>query len=309
MRTVLRPIKTADVFKDLRRQAEQAHEPADVGGGHPVPEGKFGGVLDLSGVEQPPALAGAGAESALRREIAIVAPRIRKLADRTATARPRSLASPPSAGQPPFSEWSGADGVTPTGLPVAFVACASVRGAPEEDRTAFIPLLRQTLVNVQAGTWWLSAEERRFHDTELQRLLQHAGAQTTVPADARFAEVAAIAHLVRRFPPSRRDAATRVFERSTGGAFLLVWLPRATDPARWSGVALSEQRLADILEPVLGSLLRGLPFVAAVRDPDDDPLWNPCRSCPRQPGRPCRSAASQSGHRAEDVSVSFPTER
>ena len=155
----------------------------------------------------------------------------------------------------------------------------------------------------------LSAEERRFHDTELQRLLQHAGAQTTVPADARFAEVAAIAHLVRRSPPSRRDAATRVFERSPGGAFLLVWLPRATDPARWSGVALSEQRLADILEPVLGSLLRGLPFVAAVRDPDDDPLWNPCRSCPRQPGRPCRSAASQSGHRAEDLSVSFPTER
>ena len=60
MRTVLRPIKTADVFEDLRRQAEQAHEPADVGGGHPVPEGKFCGVLNLSGVEQPPALAGAG---------------------------------------------------------------------------------------------------------------------------------------------------------------------------------------------------------------------------------------------------------
>ena len=171
-------------------------------------------------------------------------------------------------------EWSGSGGITPTGLPAAFVACASVRRAPAEDRTAFIPLLRQTLANVRAGTWWLGADERRFHDTELQRLLRHAGSHRAVPADARFAEVEAIEQLVRRSPPSRRDAATRAFERGTRGAFLLVWSPRATDPERWSGVALSQQRLADILEPVLGSLLSDQPFGAMIRDPEANPLWS-----------------------------------
>ena len=171
-------------------------------------------------------------------------------------------------------EWSGSGGVTPTGLPAAFVACASVRRAPADDLTAFIPLLRQTLANLRAGTWWLSADERRFHDAELQRLLRHAGSHRTVPADARFAEVETIEQLVRRSPPSRRDAATRASERGTRGTFLLVWSPRATDPERWTGVALSQQRLAEILEPVLGSLLSGQPFGAAIRDPEANPLWS-----------------------------------
>ena len=60
MQTALRPIKTVDVLEDLRRQAQQAQELAHAGGGHPVPAGKFCGVLNLAGVEQPSPLAGAG---------------------------------------------------------------------------------------------------------------------------------------------------------------------------------------------------------------------------------------------------------
>ena len=172
------------------------------------------------------------------------------------------------------SEWSQSDGITPTGLPAAFLACAYVQRAPAEDLRAFISLLQQTLDNLRAGAWWLSAEERRFHDRELQRLLRHVGSPPAVPADARFGELEAIEHLVHRSPPSRRDAVTRAFERGTRGAFLFVWSPRATDPERWSGVALSQPRLADVLEPVLTSLLSGQPFVAAIRDAEDDPLWS-----------------------------------
>ena len=60
MQTALRPIKTVDVLKDLRCQAQQAQELADAGAGHPVPTGERRGVLDLAGVEEPPPLAGAG---------------------------------------------------------------------------------------------------------------------------------------------------------------------------------------------------------------------------------------------------------
>ena len=60
MQPALRPIKTAYVLKDLRRQTQQAHELADAGTGHPVSAGKFRRVLDLAGVEQPSPLAGAG---------------------------------------------------------------------------------------------------------------------------------------------------------------------------------------------------------------------------------------------------------
>lgn len=172
-------------------------------------------------------------------------------------------------------DWSESDGVTPSGLPAAFVACASVRRAPAAQLHTFLPLLRQTLENLRAGAWWLSADERRFHDAELRRLLQHAGAPTPVPVDPRIGELEAIEHLVRRSPPSRRDTATRVFERGTRGALLIVWAPSATDPEQWRGVAMSTQPLADLLDPVLASLLRGQPFRVEMRDADDSPLWRP----------------------------------
>ena len=149
-----------------------------------------------------------------------------------------------------------------------------MRRAPAAQLDTFLPLLQQTLENLRAGAWWLSAEERRFHDAELRRLLQHAGAPTPVPADVRFGDLDAIAHLVRRSPPSRRDTATHTFERGTRGAFLIVWAPSATDPEQWMGMAVSTQPLADLLGPVLTSLQSGQPFRVEVRDDDDNPVWS-----------------------------------
>ena len=172
-------------------------------------------------------------------------------------------------------EWSESDGLTPSGLPAALVACAYAGRVPPADLDRFTPLLEDTLASVRAGAWWLSAEERRFHDAELRRLLQHAGATDPVSADARFDALDAIATLVQRSPPSRRDAATRIFERDPRGALLIVWVPVATDSEQWIGVALSPEPLADVLEPVLVSLLSGEPFRAELRDAADTSLWSP----------------------------------
>ena len=93
-------------------------------------------------------------------------------------------------------------------------------------------------------------------------------------ADVRLRDLDAIDHLVRRSPPSRRNTATHAFERGTREAFLIVWDPSATDPEQWMGVALSAQPLADMLEPVLTSLLGGQPFRVEIRDADDNQVWS-----------------------------------
>jgi signal transduction histidine kinase len=170
-------------------------------------------------------------------------------------------------------DWGRAEELTPTGLPVALVACAYVEQAPNEKRARFIPLLEQTIEGLRNGRWWLSYDERRFYDAELRRLLESASSSLHSSEDARLEDLAAIEQMVRQLPPSRRDAVTRSFERGQRGAFLIIWLPSERESDVWAGVAISQQRLSDLLDAALAPLLRGQPFGAAIRDRKGNLVW------------------------------------
>jgi hypothetical protein len=128
---------------------------------------------------------------------------------------------------------SGSDGLTPGGLPAALIACVYAEQLEVGARADFIPLIDQTLDSLRRGRWWLSFDERRFYDDELRRLLESAGRPTT--DDARLDELANISRIVRMSPPSRRDTATRSFERDENLGILLVWLPVEPKPGPVDG--------------------------------------------------------------------------
>ena len=150
-------------------------------------------------------------------------------------------------------EWSRSEATTPSGLPVALLACAHVEQAAQTDRARFRPLLEATLENLRAGRWWLSYEERRFHDEELRRLLALVGAGPGMSEDAHLAELAAVERVVGRLAPRLREGPLRHFEAGV----LVLW------PGAQHGVAIAQPRLASLLGAVLAPLL---PSGAVVRE-------------------------------------------
>lgn len=168
--------------------------------------------------------------------------------------------------------WAGSDGVTPSGLPAAVVACAASETRPAHERAAFTPLLRATLDGVRSGRWWLSADERRFYDKQLRALLEHARAAAP-PGDERFAELTEIDQVVRQFPPARRDRASHGVERGPSTAFLMVWTPLEADADAWKGIAVSQRRAVTIVGPLLARFFDGQPFGGAVRGASGELLW------------------------------------
>jgi len=134
-------------------------------------------------------------------------------------------------------EWSRLEGTTPSGLPVALLACAHVEQAAQPERTRFVPLLEASIVSLRAGRWWLSYEERRFHDQELRRLLALAGSTGRYAEDARLEELAAVERVVRRLAPRLQEVPLRHFETGV----LVLW------PGAQHGVAIAQPRLASLL--------------------------------------------------------------
>jgi signal transduction histidine kinase len=141
-------------------------------------------------------------------------------------------------------EWSRSEGTTPTGLPAALLACAYVEEAAQQQQARFVPLLEATLESLRAGRWWLSYEERRFHDGELRRLLALAGAGGGMAEDAHLEELAAVDRVVRRLAPRLREVPLRHFEAGV----LVLW------SGAQHGVAIPQPRLASLLGAVLAPL-------------------------------------------------------
>jgi signal transduction histidine kinase len=168
--------------------------------------------------------------------------------------------------------WAVSAGVTPSGLPAAFIACAASESRPAGDRPRFAPLIAATLQGLHEGRWWLSADERRFYDRELRSLLEKAGGAVS-RADARFAEVEAIEQIVRQSPPSRRNAPTRTIERGSGGTMLVLWIPSTTQPDVWMGGASTMESAGSFLGPSLGRLFAGQPFTGGLRQSGGGIIW------------------------------------
>jgi len=124
-------------------------------------------------------------------------------------------------------QWSRSDALTPSGLPLALVAGTLADAAA-------------TLEALRAGRWWLSYDERRFHDEELRRAL----AQTPDPV---LDELAAIDRIVRG---------------RSSGPYLI-----------HGEKAISYSRLRAMLDVAVAPLLSRAPFRAAVRDAQNRVVW------------------------------------
>lgn len=204
-----------------------------------------------------------------------------------AAARIRSQTEPAAVRQLARQEWAQSGGVTPSGLPAAFIACAASEGLAPVQRAAFAPLITATLEGVRSGRWWLSADERRFYDRHLRALQQQSGA-AAAGEDPRLAELSEIERLVRQFPPARRDRATQAIERGASAAYLMVWTPIESDADAWIGTAVSQRRIESIVGPPLRRLVEGQTFGAAVRA-NGTTLWSHGVAAPVALSLPLRS--------------------
>jgi signal transduction histidine kinase len=169
--------------------------------------------------------------------------------------------------------------ISPSGVPVAMLACSFAAQLPDDQCAALEGLFRETLANLRSGRWWLDGRQRDFYDRELVALLgDFTGKGLPVEKDTRMEELAAIEKSVWRSPPRRRDASTREYDSSEEGGFLLLWSPAGDDPEAWNGRAIRAESIGKWLEPLLSPLLEGLQFRAVVRDSEQHLLWGSAES-------------------------------
>jgi signal transduction histidine kinase len=160
---------------------------------------------------------------------------------------------------------SEADGITPTGLPAALVACAQAEQPSVDERSVFIANLERTLESLRSGRWLLSYDERQFYDAELR------GRLGGIAEDERLEALAEIERIVRMSPPSRRDAATRLFEHTERGPFLIICL--SAESGDRVGAALSEIDIAGLLDEKVKPMLGAEAYLSSVRDSQGRVLW------------------------------------
>jgi signal transduction histidine kinase len=154
---------------------------------------------------------------------------------------------------------------------VAIVASSGVDQVGAGDRSRFAPLLEQTLRSLRADIWWLSYEQRRAYDAELQRWLRLAGGSVSSASDARLEELAPAELAIRRAGRYSHNAPR--LETQDGQASLIVWSRAARDSGAM-GAALSGSALEALLDGALQPLFHRQPFRAALRHADGRLLWN-----------------------------------
>lgn len=170
--------------------------------------------------------------------------------------------------------WSRSEGVTPTGLPAAFLAADYVEGIPAGQRERFVPLLQATLDGLRAGRWWLTYEERNFYDGEIRRLIKMTGLPTPAQ-DPRLADWISIEHLVRQVHPS-----TSPSDLNPAAAYLIIWSRRLS--GAWNGTAIPRSRLTGLIGSGLNPLFSNQLFGAAVSQLKGSIIWS--HGFPRRDG-------------------------
>lgn len=175
--------------------------------------------------------------------------------------------------------WSRTDDRTPTGLPVALIAATYVESVAKAEQPRFLVSLQQTLESLRANRWWLSYDERKFYDGELQRLLSRIDSQTALSADARLDELAALEQVLRQVSPQTGKGVSRSFGRAKQQAFLLLIVPQAGSDM-WRGLAVPQPRASALLNSVLRPLLSGQSFNATLREAQGGIVWGQATTTP-----------------------------
>ena len=169
------------------------------------------------------------------------------------------------------NELATSDSITPTGLPVALIACAYLEPKITEEPTKITPFLQATLEQLRGGRWWLSYDERRFYDDRLRQILNGAGLNW--PEDDELKQLGAIERIVRITSPPSRDGFPS-FEPAQTKGFLISWSKGDEGDTGRDGFVLSEDRLTELFNSVLSPLLSGQSFSAEVRDINGRPVWS-----------------------------------
>jgi signal transduction histidine kinase len=198
-----------------------------------------------------------------------------------------ALSSPSteSMGSFPFASSTIAEStaLSPSGIPMAILVCATAEHAAPSSRRRFAPLLQATLISLRAGRWWLALEQRRFYDGELRRwLAQTLPGEGPIGPDARLDALTTLAsNIGRSFAHGEHlRSSTRVVDEGSTRS-LLRWLPRQQREEGWSGVAIRGTGLTTLLSRTLGPLIADQPFDMALNDGPSH-VWGPRMGNPDQ---------------------------
>lgn len=175
------------------------------------------------------------------------------------------------------AEFANSESATPTGLPVALIACTYVERLPVQKQARFVLLCERTLDSLRSGRWWLSYDERSFYQGELRHIIEKIEIKQ-LPEDDTLKDLTAIEQLVRHSSPKARNEMTPWFERARGDGFLITWAKSEASSDTQAGLAIPQNRLASLLDSVLTPLLSSQPFVVEVRDTEGRSLWGKLQS-------------------------------
>jgi signal transduction histidine kinase len=177
------------------------------------------------------------------------------------------------------AELANSESATPTGLPVALIACAYVEQMPVQEQSRFASFFERTIENLRKGRWWLSYDERSFYDGRLRQMIERIETKR-LPEDATFKDLAALEQLIRRLSPSLSTETAPSFERAkaNGDGFLIAWSKGDGGSSSHAGLAIPQNRLASLLDNVLSPLLASQPFSVELRDAEGRGVWGKLQS-------------------------------
>ena len=160
------------------------------------------------------------------------------------------------------------DARTPAGLPLAMVVAAQTEALTRPARDRAVPMLERTLHELRTGRWWLTLDQRRAYDVELQRWLATAQSNPTVLQDERLQALGVATELARStFAATRRLPDRAQIVTNHGGRTLVIWeRPGSSGTPRWSGVAISPQRSDAVVAGAIEPVLTGQPFHPVLQD-------------------------------------------
>ena len=206
-------------------------------------------------------------------EAAAVLSRLRDVPGLEAWARFQTLLldSRPDVHPGPLADaaWGVSTGRSPAGIPVAIVASSLNESYPTKLKPTFEPLLSATLMNLRAGRWWLSFDQRRVYDRDLVRWLREIGSiQNAAAEERRLDWLCSIAESISRAVTATRTVPPRAEVLEAGSGTLVIWARRSPTSPLSSGVVLSAAYGRRLLDAVLAPMFREQPFHSVLRATD-----------------------------------------
>ena len=177
------------------------------------------------------------------------------------------------------AEFANSEATTPTGLPVALIACAFVEQRPAPEQARFTPLLEQTIDSLRRGRWWLSYDERAFYDGQLRQILEQVKGRQ-LSEDRELTQLAALEQIVRRSLPPVAGETSHSFESVHDERFLISWSKTESGSSLRDGFAFSQDRSVSLFDAVVGPLLSAQPFSIEVRDAEGKNVWGKLQGNP-----------------------------